>query len=41
MQQMSFYCGLRAAARKPETQPATTHYTDNLKTEYQIRQTTT
>jgi hypothetical protein len=32
---------LLAAARKPDTQPATTHYTDNLKTKHQIRQTAT
>jgi hypothetical protein len=29
------------AARKPDTQPAATHYTDSLKTKHQIRQTAT
>jgi hypothetical protein len=32
--------GLRAAARKPDTQPSTPH-TDNLKTKHQIRQAAT
>jgi hypothetical protein len=32
---------LRAAARKPDTQPATPLYTDNLKTKHQIRQAAT
>jgi hypothetical protein len=31
----------KAAARKPDTQPATTHYTESLKTKHQIRQTAT
>ena len=33
--------GLRAAARKPITQPSAPHHTDNLKTKHQIRQAAT
>ena len=30
--------GLRAVARRPDTQPSAPHHTDNLKTKHQIRQ---
>ena len=30
--QLVAVCGLRAAARKPDTQPSAPHHTDNLKT---------
>jgi hypothetical protein len=33
--------GLRAAARKPNTQPSAPHHTDNLKAKHQIRQAAT
>ena len=33
--------GLRAAARKPDTQTSAPHHTDKLKTKHQIRQAAT
>jgi hypothetical protein len=39
-QELGCVSGLRAA-RKPDTQPSAPHYTDNLKTKHQIRQTAT
>jgi len=35
------WSGLRAEARKPDTQHSAPHHTDNLKTKHQIRQAAT